>query len=73
MNLREQNGFEISKTKVIMSGVDGWIVPSQSSNKNILFARISLVVALTIKKEVVNANTLLLKHKTVKSISLKFY
>jgi len=34
MNLRKQKGLEISKTKTIQSGVDGWIVPSQSGNKN---------------------------------------
>ena len=33
MNLREQKGLQIATTKTIMSGLDGWVVPSQNSNK----------------------------------------
>jgi len=33
MNLRKQKGLEISKTKTIQEGYDGWVVPSQTSNK----------------------------------------
>ncbi|MFH1664516.1 MAG: transposase [archaeon] len=33
MDLRKQKGLQIFKTKTIQSGVDGWIVPSQTSNK----------------------------------------
>lgn len=31
--MRKTKGLQIVKTKTIMEGVDGWIVPSQSSNK----------------------------------------
>ena len=33
MDLRKQKGLQIFKTKTIQSGIDGWVVPSQTSNK----------------------------------------
>lgn len=32
-NLRQTKGLQIAKTKTIQEGYDGWIVPSQNSNK----------------------------------------
>lgn len=32
-NSRKSRGFQIAQTKTIQEGIDGWVVPSQSSNK----------------------------------------
>ena len=33
MDLRKSKGLEIAKTKTIQEGIDGWVVPSQNSNR----------------------------------------
>ena len=39
MDAREQKGLQIATTKTIMKGVNGWIVPSQTSNKKYFVRR----------------------------------
>ncbi len=53
MNARKSRGLQIAKTEKILEGIDGWVVPSQSSNKNILWEKTKKkhAVVQTVKKE----------------------
>ena|SRR3990167_3802110 len=39
MDMREAKGLQIASSKTIMQGIDGWVVPSQTSNKKYFVRR----------------------------------